>query len=180
MQFEYHKDNLCLKVLDESYAPQVLDFYRRNRSSFEPFESEKPAHYYTIQTMRQILSAEYNGYLHGKYIRFYLFDKTIPDTIIGTVSFSNIRLDNMMSCIIGYRIDAAYQNLGYGRRMLTHALQIMVLERNMHRIEAYILPTNTPSIRLAQSVGFLSEGTAYSYVLMHGEWKDHLRFVYIS
>ena len=64
--------------------------------------------------------------------------------------------------------------------MLTMALKILVTEMHMHRIEAYIAPENTYSISLATQLGFISEGTAYSYVYLRGKWEDHLRFVYIS
>ena len=39
---------------------------------------------------------------------------------------------------------------------------------------------NISSINLVKSLGFISEGTAYSYVKLNGSWQDHLRFVYIS
>ena len=74
----------------------------------------------------------------------------------------------MKSCVIGYKIDEKYRRMGYGRRMLTMALKIMVTEYGMHRIEAYILP------------GFISEGSAYAYAKINKEWRDHLRFTYIS
>ena len=86
----------------------------------------------------------------------------------------------MKSCILGYKIDERFQRQGYGRRMLTMALKIMVTDCNMHRIEAYILPANTPSIDLAIKLGFISEGTAFAYAPINGIWQDHLRYVYIS
>ena len=42
MKFEYTFDSLCLKVLDESFAPQVLDFYDYNREDFDRYEADKP------------------------------------------------------------------------------------------------------------------------------------------
>ena len=59
-------------------------------------------------------------------------------------------------------------------------LEILTHEKEMHRIEAYIHPENISSINLVKSLGFISEGTAYSYVYLRGKWEDHLRFVYIS
>ena len=96
------------------------------------------------------------------------------------MSFSNIHTGALMSCCIGYKIDTQFQSSGYGRRMLTMALKIMVTERGMHRIEAYIEPDNDISLKLVKSLGFISEGMAYSYVYMRGSWRDHLRYTYIS
>lgn len=180
MKLEYHKDNLILKVLSGKDTMQVLDFYKRNRDCFDIYEADKPDNFYTPEYIRNVLQAEYNGHIHGKYTRFFLYDRTYPGRIIGTVSFSNIHTGAFMSCCIGYKIDTQFQNQGYGRRMLTMALQIMVTERDMHRIEAYILPDNEVSVRLVKSLGFISEGMAYSYVYMRGSWRDHLRYTYIS
>lgn len=109
-----------------------------------------------------------------------MFDTNFPDKIIGTVSFSDIKKGAFCSCTTGYKIDKEFQHLGYGRRMLTMALKILVTEVHMHRVEAYIAPQNTASISLATKLGFIPEGTAYSYVYLRGKWEDHLRFVYIS
>jgi len=49
----------------------------------------------------------------------------------------------------------------------------------MHRIGAYILPANQPSIKLVEKVGFKLEGIAKSYVQMKGKWIDHLCYAYI-
>ena len=80
----------------------------------------------------------------------------------------------MKSCVIGYKIDEKYRRMGYGRRMLTMALKIMVTEYGMHRIEAYILPGNDASVNLASTMGFISEGSAYAYAKINKEWRDHL------
>lgn len=179
MKFEYHSDSLALKVLDTSHTGEVLDFYKRNKESFEKYETDKPSNFYTYTFIYNLLKAEYSSCLHGKHIRFFLYDYSVSDKIIGSVSFTDIKT-NMKSCIIGYKIDEAFRHMGYGRRMLTMSLKIMVTECGMHRIEAYILPDNTPSIQLAKTMGFLSEGTAYAYAKINNSWRDHLRFTYIS
>lgn len=180
MKLEYHKDNLTLRILNERDAIQVLDFYARNAEYFDCYETEKPDNFYTLDFIKNLLNAEYNGFLHGKYVRMFLFDDQYPDEIIGCVSFSDIRGGAMTSCATGYKIDKKYQCQGYAKKMLAMALGIMIMERGMHRIEAYICPDNTPSIALVQKLGFISEGTAYSYVQLNGMWQDHLRYVYIA
>ena len=160
MKFEYKNNHLILRVLTAEYADAVLSFYRRNREQFDIYETDKPDHFYTKAFIQSLLTAEYK--------------------IIGTVSFSDIKKGAFCSCTTGYKIDKEFQHLGYGRRMLTMALKILVTEMHMHRVEAYIAPQNTASISLATKLGFIPEGTAYSYVYLRGKWEDHLRFVYIS
>ena len=36
-----------------------------------------------------------------------------------------------------------------------------------------IIPTNTPSIRVAEKTGFRREGLARRYLKIAGEWQDH-------
>jgi ribosomal-protein-alanine N-acetyltransferase len=179
MKQEYHKGNMTLRILDASYAGLILDFYAKNKDCFDPHEVDKPDNFYTIDFITRLVNAEYNAFLHGRGIRFFLFDKNVPDTIIGTISFSDLKRGAFRSCCTGYKIAKKYQCQGYGTAMLTLALDIMKTEYKMHRIEAYISPDNTPSIHLVNNVGFICEGTAYSYVKISEQWKDHLRFVYI-
>ena len=40
MKFEYQQDSLVLKVLDTSHTVEVLDFYKRNKDSFEKYETD--------------------------------------------------------------------------------------------------------------------------------------------
>lgn len=180
MKLEYCSNNLTLRILNENYTNQVLDFYYRNRSYFDMYEADKPDNFYTPEFISNLLRSEYNAFTLGKYARFFLFDKNYPDTIIGTVSFSDIKKGAFKSCLIGYKIDHDFQRMGYARKMLNMALKIMVIDGDMHRIEAYISLDNKPSASLVQKLGFINEGTAYSYVCINGIWQDHLRYVYIS
>ena len=88
MKFEYKNNHLILRVLTAEYADAVLSFYRRNREQFDIYETDKPDHFYTKAFIQSLLTAEYNAFVAGKHIRFFLFDTNFPDKIIGTVSFS--------------------------------------------------------------------------------------------
>jgi ribosomal-protein-alanine N-acetyltransferase len=46
----------------------------------------------------------------------------------------------------------------------------------LRRIEAACLPSNMPSIRLLEGVGFVREGYARRYLCIDGVWQDHLLF----
>lgn len=180
MKLEYRDCNLILRQLNETSASQVLDFYYRNKAYFDVYEADKPDNFYTLEYVKGLLRSEYNAFVQGKYVRFFAYDINNPKEIIGTVSFSDLRYGHMMSCVIGYKVDHQLQNQGYGYRMLNAALKAMVVDARMHRIEAYIAPNNTASINLVKKLGFINEGTAYSYIHKQQEWLDMLRFVYIS
>ncbi len=43
----------------------------------------------------------------------------------------------------------------------------------LHRIQANIIPTNAPSIRVAEKNGFRKEGIGRNYLKINGQWRDH-------
>jgi len=177
---EYRENGIILKLLTRSDTSGVLEFYKKNSASFDCYETEKPRNFYTFEFQRQMLEAEYDGFIKGTHVRFFMFDERFPNDIIGCVSFFNIRKGFFEQCCTGYKIDEEYRRMGFGTRMLSLSTKIMTSEFGLHRIEAYILPSNEPSIHLAEKCGYELEGVAKGYVKMNGKWTDHLRYVYIS
>lgn len=180
LKFEYRDNGIILKTLTPASAERVLMFYKKNSNSFDVYETAKPEGFYTLGFQKRLIAAENASFLKGVQMRYFLFDERFPQDIIGSVSFFNIRRGDFEQCCIGYKIDEEYRHMGYGRRMLELALKIITVDYGIHRVEAYILPANTPSVRLAGQCGFEPEGIAKGYVRMHGEWTDHVRYVYIS
>lgn len=180
MKLEYSKNRITLRILTESYAPEVLNFYYDNREFFDPLEAAKPENFYTLEFQEDLLRAELNMFLSGKSVRFFVFSDEQPDKIIGTISFLHIRKGAFMSGIIGYKVHKDYLRQGIAYHSISLALDAITSEMGLHRIEAYIHPDNAPSIALAGKLGFVPEGTAYDYVRLNDKWCDHLRYIYIS
>ena len=49
MKFEYTFEGMKLKVLDETFAGKVLEFYSSNREEFDRYEAAKPDNFYTTE-----------------------------------------------------------------------------------------------------------------------------------
>ena len=60
MFFEYETPRLLLKVLRADCAPQVLDFYNRDKELFEMYEIDRIPDFYTVKHMQKVLRYEYN------------------------------------------------------------------------------------------------------------------------
>lgn len=180
MKVEYVFGDLTLKVLNESYSAEILDFYYRNREDFDRYETLKPDNFYTEEFIKTMCKAELNGFLHGIFARYFLYFARQPEIIIGTVSFSHILTGSINTCTIGYKTDRYFRRRGYALFMIKQGIEIMVKEKGMHRIESYIHPDNIPSIQLVKKAGFIDEGIAHSYVKIGDIWQDHLRYTYIS
>ena len=179
MKFTYETDRLILRLLGEEEAPAVLQFYRKNRAVFEPYEAIHPEQFYTESYQRTLLNCELSLTLKHNLIRFYVFRRENPDEIIGTVCFRNIDRSIYYSCETGYRFSPAYWHKGYAREALAFGIQLMFEEFHLHRIEATVMPENTASIRLLESLAFQQEGIAREYALIQRKWEDHIRFALI-
>ena len=100
MKFEYTFEGMKLKVLDETFAGKVLEFYSSNREEFDRYEAAKPDNFYTTEYIAATLKAEYAALLKGEFGRFFLFSDDLPGEILGSVSFFGVTSINR-SCRIG-------------------------------------------------------------------------------
>jgi ribosomal-protein-alanine N-acetyltransferase len=107
-------------------------------------------------------------------IRFALFPKENPAQIIGFCNFSQIFRGPFQACYLGYQMDANYEGLGLMTEAVEKGIQYMFEEENLHRIMANYMPSNKKSARILQKLGFIIEGEAKKYLLINGEWEDHI------
>lgn len=170
---------LELKILDASAAGDVLDFYLEN-PEFEKYEAERSFDFYTNDHMRRTLDYEYQVISKMMGLRLWVFEAGNPYKIIGTVSFQNMIYNVYKSCQIGYKFHKNYQSKGYATEAVTHACKEVFETMDIHRIEAYTMPENTPSKRLLERVGFTYEGLSRDRALIQGEWKNHLLYSLLS
>ena len=147
-------ENLILRVENEFKAKEVLDLYTRNKISFDMYVPTRPRNFYTIDYHRAHLRGEYNNYLRGIFLRYYIYTNYRPDRIIGSVNF-NIKEDNFgIYAELGYKIDLLYQNRGYACEAVKAGIKVIKDIYNINRLVAHIAPGNKPSLRLAEKLGF--------------------------
>jgi ribosomal-protein-alanine N-acetyltransferase len=180
MKLEYSTQRLLLKVLSPENSIAVLDFYTRNKDFFEPFEPDRMDTFYSESFQHANLVYEYNLFCQFKYLRLWLFHKDDPNTVIGTICFSNIVKGAFQTCMVGYKMDQNHCNKGYAKEALSYAVQLIFQEYGLHRIEAFVLPSNEPSIKLLKGIGFEYEGIAKKCIKLDGIWKDHLRYAMVD
>jgi ribosomal-protein-alanine N-acetyltransferase len=81
---------------------------------------------------------------------------------------------------LGYWVGAKFAGQGY----MTHAVKALVpfifRTLGLHRIEAACLTGNLASQKLLTRTGFREEGLARRYLLINGEWADHLLFALLK
>ena len=177
----YQTKRLLLKVLDEEQGRAVCEFYNRNRECFEPYEPERTPGFYTTEFHKQTLAAERRQYEQKRYLRLYLFEKSQPEQIIGSICYDHIRFGSFQSCTVGYKLDQEFQGQGYMQEALAYSLKEIIFgEYGLHRVEALVVEENMPSLHLLERLGFEREGITRDFARLGGVWRDHVRYALVN
>jgi [ribosomal protein S5]-alanine N-acetyltransferase len=163
---------LILRLPNENDITQFQAFDERNRGHMSPWRSATGKQEKDLKD--QLIEWE-QEFKEGKSIRFLLFLKEDPEGgIIGFCNFSQIFRGPFQACYLGYHIDAAFQGKGLMSEAVTKATKYMFEIQNLHRIMANYMPSNERSARLLHKLGFVIEGHAKQYLLINGQWEDHI------
>lgn len=173
MLFQYETDRLILKILKPEYAHMVLDFYNRDRELFEKYETERLPDFYTAAHHQKLLRYEYNAAIKQTTIRYYVFLKEDPSSIIGTVCLHDVSKFYYNSAEIGYKFSSRYHHKGYATEAIKCCLDIAFFNLNLNRITAMVCVGNDSSVHILEKIGFTLEGTCREYLYLGGQMKDH-------
>jgi ribosomal-protein-alanine N-acetyltransferase len=168
-------ERLRLSVLRKSEASRVNSYFVKNRDFHKKYSQTHTEDYFTVSMQRKYLAYDYNSFLDGTLVPLWI---TLKETgeIIGRVSFFNFAFGGMMSCACGYHLDKDHTGKGYMTEALKGAMAFVFDEYKLHRIEAFIVPDNEPSLNLVKRCGFHYEGRRISYMHINGRYRDHDAF----
>jgi ribosomal-protein-alanine N-acetyltransferase len=170
-------ERLVLRGLGTRDVDRLLAFDTANRAFLAPWEPARDDRYLTAERVVRSIRGDAGAAKRGDGYRWHLFLAGDPDTIIGSVSLSNIVRGVFLSCHLGYRLGESWT----GRGAMTEAVQ-RVLDQafgplGLHRVEANVLPRNRASRAVLRRLGFEEEGLCRTYLKINGVWEDHLRHV---
>lgn len=77
---------------------------------------------------------------------------------------------------IGYVLNKAYWNKGYGREMAAALLDFGIDQLKLHRIYATCEPDNIGSKRVLEKIGMTKEGHLRENIYHRNKWRDSLLF----
>ena len=180
MRPEYETKRLFLSVSHPDKAASVLTFYKNNRVFLEPYEPTKRPGFYTLEFQRSNLTFEYNSFVKSRYLRMWIYEKQQPEIPVGTICFSTFLRGAFSSCMIGYKTDKDHLRQGYMTEALSFLIPLVCKEYRFHRIEAYVMPDNLPSIALLEQLTFHREGLLHDFAQINGQWEDHYIYTYLA
>lgn len=182
MEKIYITDRLVLKILDETYAEQVLDYHIRNKDFLNEWEPQRTSEFYTLEYHEKMLKEDFINIKEKRMFKLWIFkkDDTELKRVIGSVALNNIVWGSFLSCFLGYKLDKDEINQGYITEAIKKCIEIAFKEYKLHRIEANIMPKNIRSLRVVEKLGFSNEGLARKYLKINGKWEDHIHMVLIN
>jgi ribosomal-protein-alanine N-acetyltransferase len=109
---------------------------------------------------------------------FFVFNA--EDTLMGGCTISNVRRGVAQGCSMGYWIGERFARQGHMFSAVKALIPFIFGTLTLHRIEAACLASNEPSKNLLMKAGFRQEGIARRYLLINGEWQDHVLFALLA
>ncbi|WP_182036480.1 ribosomal protein S5-alanine N-acetyltransferase [Vibrio diabolicus] len=165
--------DLLLRTAEIGDADMIAEYFQANREYLKPFEPKREEAFFSVNGWLQKL-IKLNE-LHRMGLGYYcLLVRASSGEMLGTISFSNLSRFPFYSCNVGYSLAEKAQGHGYMRRGLTMACDYMFNVQKLHRIQAGHMPHNKRSESVLEHVGFNREGYAKDYLLINGEWQDHV------
>lgn len=175
----YKTERLLLKTAKEISIEQLLDYYRENKDFFKPYEPKRADSFFTFRQQGIALDNDIFHLEHRSALKLFICLKE-NERLIGILNFSQIILGSFKSCYIGYNQDEKKTGQGYMTESIIAGIEIMFKDYGLHRIEGNVMPTNRPSIRILEKLGFEYEGTARKYLYINGRWEDHMHYVLLN
>ena len=146
---------------------EFLDLMRASRALHEPWISppltERAFDAYLTRTLR----GDHEGLLVCR--------RDAP-AIVGVINLNNIVRGSFLNASLGYYAGEPFAAKGYMTSGLKAAIRFAFDGLGLHRLEANIQPSNTPSINLVKRCGFENEGFSPRFLYIAGAWRDHERW----
>ena len=96
---------------------------------------------------------------------------------VGQLNVSDITYGSLWGCHFGYWIEKEASGKGVMTTAAALVTDHLLDTLKLHRIEISVRPQNTPSNRLAVSLGYRFEGVRPAFLHINNAWRDHNVYV---
>ncbi|MGF7157193.1 ribosomal protein S5-alanine N-acetyltransferase [Bartonella heixiaziensis] len=154
-------------------AGELSSYYRRNANFHQPFEPVKSDDYHTLTAWETRANKFARESAQGQAYRYTVRLKN-ESTIIAVVHFTNVVRGVFQACHLGFSLDEKQQKQGLMFEILSALIPHILHFYHLHRVMANYMPENTRSGILLERLGFEKEGRARDYLMISGQWRDHI------
>jgi ribosomal-protein-alanine N-acetyltransferase len=150
-----------------------------SRAFLSPWEPVWASDELTRGAFRRRLKRYARETRHDTAYAFFVFREE-DDALLGGCTLSNVRRGVTQCCALGYWVGERFARQGYMHSAVRALIPFIFRTLGLHRIEAACLPSNGPSRSLLAKTGFREEGLAKRYLMINGEWQDHVLFALLA
>lgn len=166
-------DRTDIYLLTSDLAINFQRYLLDNRIHFTPFEPLRDDDFFSIDSISERISNALNDFEERKCM-LLVFSLKDENKIIGSINFTNFIFGVFQACYLGFSLEKAYEGKGLMHEALKHSISYVHDKYAFHRIMANHLPDNLRSSKTLNSLGFVKEGYAHSYLKINGLWQDHV------
>ncbi|MFM2475890.1 GNAT family N-acetyltransferase [Celerinatantimonas sp. MCCC 1A17872] len=159
-------------ILRSEQSPLLANFYARNQTFFKPWFPTRPSYYFSDDYWRGRLDQIYKAFLSDEAIYFCALSLD-EQQVLAVANFTAIQEGAFKGCQLHFALDEANQGQGLMLEILSHSLNFVFCELDLHRVSCCYPPRNKRAHNLLKHLGFEQEGFARSYLRLDGRWQDH-------
>ncbi len=166
-------ERLVLRLSDADDVDNVLDYYDRQREHFKPWFPDSALNLTREMVLRAVDEKRLMAREDRNY-KFHAFLRSEPRQVVGQCSVADVRRGAIQQSVIGYALAAECQGKGLMTEAVRAAVKFAFDDLDLHRLEGSYMPNNTKSGSILAACGFVQEGLFKDYLLLNGEWRDHV------
>ncbi len=144
----------------------------QDRDWLEPWEATTPG-LRTVVNAGWMISSLKSQARRGTGLGFVILYNGI---IVGQLNVASIQHGSVSSATIGYWIAKSAAGNNITPTAVALAIDYLMDEVGLHRIEIDIRPENGPSLRVVEKLGLRLEGIKERFIHIDGAWRDHKVF----
>lgn len=168
-----------LRTFVESDARELAKLVTENKyfwSTYEPLHRDE---FYTEEAQFKKILESIQLHSINREFSFGIYEMT-SNNLIGHISLYGIKRLPYSSAFVGYSMDQHFVGRGIATEALQLVLDLAFKTVKLHRVEAYIAPSNSASIRVIEKCGFEQEGLLRKLIYINGKWEDHYMYAILQ
>lgn len=163
---------ITLRTLGPHDAQQTTELILRNKYYWSQYEPLHHDSYYLYETQYRKIVESLHLLRENREFSFGIFDN-VTQQLVGQISLFSIKRLPYSSGFIGYSIDEQFIGRGLATEAVQLAVEFAFSTVKLHRVEAYVSPKNSGSIRVLEKGQFVQEGLLRKFLFINGVWEDH-------